>query len=138
MLAIYVPAPGSPGCTGIIEGSGIVGTPAAEDRVLIDYEGARYDQVNMVTWADRLVHAAGRHTQRYPTVARRVVRASELLEVGQFDPDECRAYLDGEHNDALVAWLGIQGNNHVDTTMKLAVECRTSSGRGSGQPPLPA
>lgn len=73
--------------------SALVGTPAREwfDRpgnddqdIIIDYEGNKYGAANMVTFADRAAHAADRHAQHYPTVARLAVPPSHLIVVGTF------------------------------------------------------
>jgi hypothetical protein len=97
-LNVYVPAPGSD--LGIVPGSGIVGTrqPALpgvraieeDGLVLVDYEGNLYGASNVRTLEDRLHHAAGRHIMRYPTVARRLARVSELVFVGDYFYDEKR------------------------------------------------
>jgi len=69
-LKIYVPAPGSFMATLIKQGSGIVGsacpvigaregTPVEEERVSIDYEGNVNGASNIVTWEDKVFHAAG-------------------------------------------------------------------------------
>ena len=92
-LNVYVPAPASD--LGIVPGSGIVGTRQERTThrcrlVLIDYEGNLYGAMNIRTLEDRLHHAAGRHIMRYPTVARRLARVSELVFVGDYYYDEKR------------------------------------------------
>lgn len=102
--------------------SGIVGTPVIEwfeydgddredadaERMVIDFEGNRYGAQNIVTYADRLVHAAGRHREHYPTVARLVVDRSELVRVGTFDLRAERARVDNRENrQQLAEWLGV-------------------------------
>ncbi|HEY1292858.1 MAG TPA: hypothetical protein VGJ60_07265 [Chloroflexota bacterium] len=101
LLTIYVPA--GEDTLGIKPGSGIVGSSeptsssivqglaAAMDRVRIDYEGNLHGAVNIVTWEDRVKHAAGRHVwnegRGYPTVARRWVEPEKLHAVGTYDTD---------------------------------------------------
>jgi hypothetical protein len=55
-----------------IKGSGIVasnpGNP--EDPVRVDFEGNIYDSDYYRSFWVRLFHAAGRHVERYPTIAR--------------------------------------------------------------------
>ena len=91
-LNVYVPTIDA---LGIDPGSGIVGSiqPATvgndPDMLVIDYEGNRYGTVNIVTYADRIAYAAGRHTRNYPTVARQWLSpsstAESVLQVGEFD-----------------------------------------------------
>lgn len=102
-LTIYVPRAASDLERMILPRSGIVGTMQTEGRVLIDYEGNAYGAANMVTWADRVEHAAGRHVMRYPTVARLEVIAFDLVPVGVFDTDG-RTVTVG-HVDEVCRWL---------------------------------
>jgi hypothetical protein len=109
-LAVFVPAsPTSPLATRIARGSGIVG-PAesyAAGTISVDYEGAVYGQANLVTYADRVRHAADRQLQSYPTVARCVVPRSDLRQVGWFDPDSNTITLLDDAEEALAPWLGV-------------------------------
>lgn len=108
-IVVYVPAGGHPATDGIARGSAIVGLaePGAEE-VRIYFEGALFDQVNMVTLADRAVHAFGRLRERYPTLARRMVPREALVAVGTFDEAGGRIILTGEQSAASVAtWLGV-------------------------------
>lgn len=80
---VYVPAADSHLRRSILPGSGIVGTAQDDRQVLIDYEGDRYGQGR--TYEERIYHAWDRHTwgeNGYPTVARMLVDADELIEVG--------------------------------------------------------
>lgn len=76
---LYVPAAGSP--TTIRPGSAIVGERRG-DRIEVDYEGGGRSS-NVVTFEDFVTHAAGRRSQRYPTVARGSFPADALIEVGE-------------------------------------------------------
>lgn len=73
----------------IARGSGIVGTVKHNSggRVLIDYEGNLYDVLNLERYANRVRRAYERHVEKYPTVARSLVKPDELLHVGWFDAD---------------------------------------------------
>lgn len=91
ILKVYVPAPGTFLAIRIIKGSGIVGRslgPEAGGRIRIDYEGAKHNPSNIRTYEDKLFHAAGRHLQNYPTVARSWVPAEELIEIGEYFVDD--------------------------------------------------
>lgn len=91
-LTVYVPADGS--LPTILAGSGIVGSPLdGNGRIRLDYEGNKYRAANIVTFADRVYHAAGRHLVNYPTVARMVITPERVLPVATFDGD--RVQIDG-------------------------------------------
>jgi hypothetical protein len=90
---VYIPKP-LPENLGIDPGSGIVGTidnsyltDLNDNPVVlrIDYEGNRYHAVNIITWADRCYHAAGRHLVSYPTIARAWVDPQTMILVGELD-----------------------------------------------------
>lgn len=87
ILAIYVPTHDSHLRKTIVAGSAIVGSPAEDDRIMIDYEGNIYNSSNMVSFDNKLLIAAGRHIDHYPTVARSWVKGSELIPVGTYDYD---------------------------------------------------
>lgn len=112
-FTLYVPRVAE--VTSIDARSAVVGTPAKDyfpdllgfggaDEIVVDFEGNRYGATNMVTYADRASHAAGRHQVHYPTVARLVVKAAQLIRVGSFDFRNERVHVDDR--DALTAWLG--------------------------------
>lgn len=96
-------------------GSAVVGVPTAaspqidgevEARVLTYYEGWVYDYdrpLDRETWAEGLLHAAGRMIAAYPTVAQAFVRAREVQAVGYYNPRTREVVLDDE--DALNHWL---------------------------------
>lgn len=103
-IAVYVPVGQA---LTIREGSGIVGTLQENGRVMIDYEGNLYGAVNIVTFADRVHHAWGRHSVHYPTVARALVPTDAVARVGWYDPEAGVVDLDGPEDEAaLSAWLG--------------------------------
>src|SRR4051812_17483330 len=77
---IYVPAVGSMLEREVAAGSGIVGARTVpedpESPVLVYYEGNLYGAANIVTWADRVYHAADRllwQGRGYPTRAMTLV-----------------------------------------------------------------
>lgn len=120
LLTIYVPA--SEDALGIRPGSGIVGSPVevppalqpvivlADEpaRLRVDYEGNLHNAVNIVTWEDRLKHAAGRHVwndgRGYPTVARMWVEADKLHAVGSYDTNTWRV-VEITDQAAVDAWV---------------------------------
>lgn len=78
-----------------------------DDTLIIDYEGNRYGAVNMVTFADRCLHAHGRHVEHYPTVARAMVPAANVEWVALYYPDHRRVEVtDGRGLAQLTEWLG--------------------------------
>lgn len=92
-------------------GSAIVGSNAG-DRLLIDFEGNLYGASNIVTFADRVLHAAERQAVKYPTVARRLVDPGDLVEVASFDKEsgvvvvEDRELSLEKASAVLAKWLG--------------------------------
>jgi hypothetical protein len=103
VIAVFVPAPGK--LEAIIRGSGIVGTFVAENEVLIDFEGNRYGAVNLQSYGDRVRRAYERHKDRYPTVARMVVRPAALRLVGHYDPGRNEVRLEVGGDELVRQWL---------------------------------
>jgi hypothetical protein len=99
-LTVYIPKPGSFLSKTVLDGSAIVGSPAAGGRVRIDYEGGKFGQFG--SWREMLDHAAGRHVTNYPTIARMWVDPADVLEVGTFDYDT--RVLDITDAEALDQW----------------------------------
>ena len=100
---LYVPSAGT--ATMIRPGSAIVGERRG-DRIEVDYEGGGRAS-NVVTFEDFVTHAAGRRSQRYPTVARASFPADTLIEVGEVRYDGLlREWLISDIVDepALEAW----------------------------------
>lgn len=56
-----------------------------QERVLVYFESNRLGASNIVTYADRCLHAAGRAAMNYPTVAKASLPASELVHAGTYD-----------------------------------------------------
>lgn len=108
-LAVYILRTEALVRTTIAVGSGIVGpvSPDSAGRTLIDYEGNVYGSTNLIRFADRVANAASRHIERYPTVARAYVRASDLQRVGSWDAIEGNIELDSTNEAELAAWLGV-------------------------------
>jgi hypothetical protein len=105
LFTVYVPAVVA--ATTIDPGSGIVGTGQG-DRLLIDFEGNRFGSSTMVTFADRVHHAAGRHKDRYPTIARHLVKPESMRKVGTFDDERGEVALDSSAAAAALAqWCSL-------------------------------
>jgi hypothetical protein len=102
-LTVYIPQPDSFLSKTVLDGSAIVGSPAAGGRVRIDYEGGKFGQFG--SWREMLEHAAGRHVTHYPTIARMWVDPADVLEVGTFDYDT--RVLDVTDAEALEKWSPI-------------------------------
>lgn len=101
-LPIYVPR-GSR-LSFIAKGSGIVGTSLSATHVLIDYEGNLYDAVNLRTFRARVAHAAARHIDRAPTIARVTCAPEDLRSIGFYDEGKHELVItDGP---TLALWLG--------------------------------
>ena len=125
-VSVYIPK--HPPLAAVIDrGSAVIGTPASDwfpesdrsgedfGRIVIDYEGAKYGQANMVTFADRATHAADRHSTHYPTVARSFVPADDVTEVGTFDGERVTPYNDGAAA-LLRAWIGSDDPKELEVT----------------------
>lgn len=113
-LAVYVPAqPLHRSLHGLAAGSAIVGTPQEGGEVLIDFEGDIYNSTPN-PYAERVHRAAGRHAWidrngqlvRYPTVARRLVPAEAVVEIGEWDGARGEVQLDSPETEQLLCqWL---------------------------------
>lgn len=110
-LNVYVPRSGH--VTSIDPGSGIVGAVEESGRLTVDYEGNRNRASNIRTYADRVLHAHGRHTVRYPTIARQSVPVETMIWVGTFDDHTHTFDLGGgelpeaEARELLAAWCAL-------------------------------
>jgi hypothetical protein len=106
-IIVYIPRTGEPATRHIAQGSGIVGAPTAHSgTVLIYYEGAIYRQANIVTFADRVLHAYYRMTEDAPTTAKAVVPTASLIALGTFDAQGGIVHLTGSESERdLAAWL---------------------------------
>jgi hypothetical protein len=81
-IRVYVPTTTD---TGILPGSGVVGQPQDDGQVLVYYEGNVYNAINLQTFEDRCKHAADRLRTNYPTVAKALLPADQLLDIGECD-----------------------------------------------------
>jgi len=110
-LTVYIPVDGH--YTPIAETSGVVGTTTRDaDRnptgsVLVDYEANLYGAANIITWADRVAHAASRHVHRYPTSARSLLPEDAVLAIGSYDVDRQEVTLDPGVEGRLANWIGV-------------------------------
>ena len=125
MTTINVYIPTDPTNTAIDPASGIVGTPddtylpRMDDNprvVRIDYEGNRFNAVNIVTWADRCYHAAGRHLANYPTIARAWVEPDTMVLVGELDMETGVVIPAPGSSDRISVWLGTTDLLHESLT----------------------
>lgn len=106
-IPIYVPAPDAT-LPYIASGSAIVGNmESALGRIRIDYEGNIFNFQNLRHYADRVRHAADRHVNNYPTVARAWVMLNQLRIVGEYDTDSHKVWVNDLDADKLAVWLGI-------------------------------
>jgi hypothetical protein len=119
-LAVYVPRPGTLAAVIIDAGSGIIGTREG-DRLLADYEGARYSFQSSWGYADRVMHAAKRHASNYPTIARGLFALDELEQIGVYDDQLGTVTLAGpEAAERLSEWLGrlvVEADLHTSASL---------------------
>lgn len=137
-IDVYVPAEGALALATIDPHSGIVGSPAqgwlgsAEQndlhRIVLDFEGNRFQQAGMVTYADRVRHAAGHHVEHYPTTARIVVDVDQVTRAGTFYPQWQRVEVDDAGELLAIAkWLGMFDGEQFDAD-RLHAELRCGDG----------
>lgn len=104
-LRIYVPREGSSARAAVAERSGVVGSPGEDGCLILDYEANMHGAVNIKTFADKVHHAAGRHTARYPTRARTEVDTDAVVEVGVYDGGTVILHAGAE--ELVATWLEI-------------------------------
>lgn len=119
LVPVFIPATDSRIRAFIDPGSAVVGDPetieaqpgagpeADPERVVVDYEGNRFDAENMRRFADRALHAYGRHRTAYPTTARAAVRPSDLMLVGHFRTFDGVLLVREEAREALAQWCSV-------------------------------
>jgi hypothetical protein len=64
-------------------------------RALFDYQGAGRGAAGLERFADRVLHAVGRHHARYPTQARAYLPVEELVCIGEWDEEAGEVRLGG-------------------------------------------
>lgn len=85
VLQVYVPTLTAPIRAIVVPGSAIVSRGIVDTgSVLIYYEGNVYDAVNMRKFSERVLHAAGRLTLKYPTRAKAFVSPEDLVPIGEY------------------------------------------------------
>jgi hypothetical protein len=104
---------------GVAAQSAIVSSAVSGEACVCHVEGNLYGAVNMVTWADRVLHAAGRAVTGYPTASVRAIRRADLVPVGEWDDERGVVVLDPSKRRAAAAWLGV-------TDEDLDAECQTT------------
>lgn len=80
-LQVLVPKPGTDAARVIRPGSGVVSAGDGGVHVLVHYEGALY---GFASYKDKVLRAAGRLAQDYPTIAKGVFPAEDFVQVGTF------------------------------------------------------
>jgi len=103
LLNVYVPVENQ--MLGIKPGSAVVGRESVRDpdAITVYFEGGIYNQRDSSDFDWRLLHAAGRCLENYPTVAKMTVGPGQLLYVGTYDYDTRQ--LDVDDQATLDAWI---------------------------------
>lgn len=127
---IYIPTESATatGARLIAKGSGIVGRDGSYG-LEVYYEGNLYRAANIITFADRVYHAASRMEASYPTAARGVYPRVEFEHVGTFTADRVQLDADGGALTRLARWIGAgedDGEFFVPDAARLAAELRRS------------
>lgn len=114
-LTVYVPEHNSVERRLLANGCAIVGgylgDVKATARIVVDLEDNRYgdrDRRPRYSWEaylDCVKRAAGRHVERYPTVARAALPATELIDIGTYNPET--GELDIYNPAELEAWADV-------------------------------
>lgn len=102
MIDVYVPKEGTSLERLVKRGSGIVGENFIGDETLVYYEGNIYGASNIRSYEDCLEVAAGRMIEKYPTVARMIVRGEDLILAGVWDPETKVLYV--HEKEVIDAW----------------------------------
>lgn len=105
IFRLYVPAPDA--VTSIRPRSAIVGDPG-ECGIDVHYEGGS-QAANVQSFDERVLQAAGRRAQNYPTIACALLPAKALVDVGEVRYDTLlRRWIVSDVTDAtaLEAWVG--------------------------------
>lgn len=102
---VFIPTAEAVAAKAIVKGSGIVGRDHFHG-LEVYYEGNVYGAGNIVTFADRVYHAASRMETAYPTVARGVYGLTEFEHVGTFVGDRIQLDADGGTLARVARWIG--------------------------------
>lgn len=110
-------------CSDIRPGVAAV-TAGTGSELLVYLEGNLYHTSELVRWVDRVGQAASRLLSSYPTVARQVLPAGSLRDVGLYDPELGQAHLSDAQAAALVGawcceWVGVPHPDQLLTTATL-------------------
>jgi hypothetical protein len=107
LLNVFIPKPDRKTTQGIAAKSAIVGAPTPDetDSVIVYYEGNLNGAVNLNEYYEKLLCAAGRLKQRYPTVAMRMIPLADLHPVATYET-ETWSIVDVTDADALISWTG--------------------------------
>lgn len=101
LIDVYLPHQGM--LLSIRSGSGVVGRPTA-DGIIIDHEGNKQRDPQVVTWADRVEGAARRINDDTSTTCSLVSRHA-LMHVGSYDTETGTIILLIQDED-IISWLG--------------------------------
>lgn len=74
----------------------------AADKLIVYYEGNRFNSSSMSELEDRVMNAYGRMSKTYPTIAMAMMDASDFEVVGTVEPN--RVQIDHDH-PAVQAWV---------------------------------
>ena len=102
---MLVPESGTSAWATIDRKSGIVGRDIGVGQFEVYFEGNRYGAVNLATFEQRVLCAAGRLVSKYPTIARAVFAATDFKVVGSVDWDAAAVRI--EDKTAVDVWTGL-------------------------------
>lgn len=91
-------------------GSALVAYMNDQKTYTLYYEGNMFNAENIRTFSERALHAYGRMTKSYPTVAKSIADPAEFEVVGAFTPDN----MELDDSPALKAWLELDSTLQPD------------------------
>ena len=105
-MRLWIPDEHTPAAEWVLPGSALVSVACSGEQVVCSYEGNKHGAVNIVTLADKAMHAAGRLRTGYPTAAVRSFRRSELVPVGFYDEEQGELHITGGAHANVARWVG--------------------------------
>lgn len=116
-LAVYVPDLNRSSFirSTVARGSAIVAAPDSKQKdpenILVYYEGNIIEAANMSTFEDKLVSAADRAVNDYPTSAMLTAPINDLIKVGEYEPTTKRFFADKSKVSLMDAWSKLEREN---------------------------
>ena len=105
-ITLYIPNKDTYLAKHLKKGSALVASGTDLDTITIYYEGNVYNSADMELYEDKVLHAAGRLLQKYPTVAKSKVSLSDVLCIGVWHVELKTMVIVKEALGLLEKWTG--------------------------------